>query len=221
MRRNCTINCLLAAGSALAVSGCAMLAPPPPPPSYGQLPSSIQSAQALPAYLHEDVIGGRAARARKARAAGIRPLAPGEVAARVSTLDGELRRQIAGTGVEAIRSGNVLFVRLPAATFVTGSSSLTPQASAVIREVALTLKNHRQSLVDVLGHTDSTGTVAANQRLSEQRAAAVATALRASGVAAARIATRGYAAAHPIADNSTESGRALNRRVEIKVVPLQ
>lgn len=219
MRRRLPIP-LAAAGPALALAGCALV-PQAPPPPHGGLPSAIQSVQALPAYLHADVIGGRAARLKKARAAGIRPLDAASVAAQVGTLDGELRRQIAGTGVEAIRSGNVLFVRFPSATFVTGSSSLTPQAAAVIREVALTLKNHRQSLVDVLGHTDSTGPAAANQRLSEQRAAAVAAALRASGVAAARIATKGFAALHPIADNATESGRALNRRVEIKVVPLQ
>lgn len=220
MRRRCSLPLLAAAGPMLAIAGCALV-PPPPPPSYGGLPSAIQSAQALPAYLHADLIGGHAARLAKARAAGIRPLAAASVAAEVSTLDAELRRQIAGTGVEVIRSANVLFVRFPSATFVTGSSSLTPQASSVIREVALTLKNHRQTLVDVLGHTDSTGSAASNQRLSEQRAAAVAAALRASGVAAARIATRGFAAQHPIADNGTESGRALNRRVEIKVVPLQ
>lgn len=218
MRRLPNLAWLVAAGSSLAIAGCAGA---PPPPSYGGLPSAIQTAQVLPAYLHADVIGGRAARVKKARAAGIRPLAASAVAEQVATLDGELRRQIAGTGVEAIRAGNMLFVRFPSATFVSGSSSLTPQAASVIREVGLTLKNHRQSLVDVLGHTDSTGAAATNQRLSEQRAAAVAAALRSSGVAAARIATKGYAAQYPIADNATEAGRALNRRVEIKVVPLQ
>ena len=78
-----------------------------------------------------------------------------------------------------------------------------------------------RSLVDVLGHSDSTGTAASNQVLSQKRAESVAKQLRAKGVSAARIATKGYAAAYPISDNVTEAGRALNRRVEIKVVPLR
>ena len=77
------------------------------------------------------------------------------------------------------------------------------------------------SLVDVLGHTDSTGSEASNKALSERRAQAVAAHLKSRGVATARIATRGYGASFPIADNATEQGRATNRRVEIKVVPLR
>ena len=218
MGRVCAVATIVA-GSMLAAGGCSS-APPPPPP-LARLPLAIQSAQVLPPYMHGEVISGSAARSKKARAAGIRPLGAAATAMHVNGLEGELRRQIAGTGVEVLRSGNVLLVRLPSATFVVGRSNITPQAASLIREVALTLKNHRQTLVDVLGHTDSTGTVKGNQALSEQRASAVASHLRTGGVAAARIATRGYAASHPIADNATEDGRALNRRVEIRLVPLQ
>ena len=133
-----------------------------------------------------------------------------------------IRRQTAGTGVDVIRSGELLLLRLPASgTFDVGSSEIKPQAVSTVAEIGLTLKKFNQSLVDVLGHSDSTGTAASNQVLSQKRAESVAKQLRAKGVSAARIATKGYAAAYPISDNVTEAGRALNRRVEIKVVPLR
>jgi outer membrane protein OmpA-like peptidoglycan-associated protein len=72
----------------------------------------------------------------------------------------------------------------------------------------------------VLGHTDSTGSDAYNQALSERRAESVANFLANSGVQRARLATKGYGESQPIASNSTEAGRAANRRVEIKIVPI-
>lgn len=218
MRRLRTLAALMLGGPLLALGGCSTAPAPAPivPPSY------VASLPVVPAYLHADVIGGRAARLKKARAAGIRPLAPTAVADYVSRQELELRRQTAGTGVDVIRSGELLLLRLPAGfTFDVGSSGIKPQAVSTVNEIGLTLKKFNQTLVDVLGHTDSTGTAAVNQTLSEKRAQSVAAQLRARGVASARIATRGYAATHPIGDNATESGRTLNRRVEIKLVPLR
>ncbi|MGI8932122.1 MAG: OmpA family protein, partial [Sphingomicrobium sp.] len=127
-----------------------------------------------------------------------------------------------GTGVDVLRSGELLLLRLPASgTFDVGSADIKPQAMSTVAEIGLTLKTFNQSLIDVLGHTDSTGTPASNQALSQKRAESVAKQLRARGVSAARIATRGYAASQPIADNSSDDGRAMNRRVEIKLVPLR
>jgi outer membrane protein OmpA-like peptidoglycan-associated protein len=120
-----------------------------------------------------------------------------------------------------IRSGDRILLRLPATlTFDVGRAEIKPQALSTLTEIGLTLKRFNQSLVDVLGHTDATGTPAANQALSQRRAEAVAAHLRSRGVVAGRIATRGYGSTHPIGDNATEQGRALNRRVEIKLVPL-
>jgi outer membrane protein OmpA-like peptidoglycan-associated protein len=72
----------------------------------------------------------------------------------------------------------------------------------------------------VLGHTDSTGSDAYNQALSERRAQSVADYLSMRGVARARMGIRGYGETQPIAPNETEEGRSQNRRVEIKVVPV-
>jgi outer membrane protein OmpA-like peptidoglycan-associated protein len=219
MRRFRTFAALAVSGPLLATAGCGLNpfnAPPPPPPA----PAII--APIVPPYVHGDLIGGRAARIKKARAAGIKPLSTINAWDYVQRQEMELRRQTAGTGVEVIRSGELLLLRLPASqTFDVGKSEIKPQALSTVTEIGLTLKRFNQSLVDVLGHTDSTGTAAGNTALSQKRAESVAKQLRAKGVSAARIATRGYGATYPIGDNGTETGRAQNRRVEIKVVPLR
>lgn len=208
----------LGAGLALFLTaGCAGVGAPPPPP-----PPPAMVVPVTPAYLQGELIGGQAARVRKARAAGLKPLGAGAVYDYVGRQELDLRRQTAGTGVDVIRSGELLLLRLPATlTFDVGRAEIKPQALSTITEIGLTLKRFNQSLVDVLGHTDSTGTPAANQALSQRRAEAVAAHLRSRGVVAGRIGTRGYGSTHPIGDNATEQGRALNRRVEIKVVPLR
>jgi outer membrane protein OmpA-like peptidoglycan-associated protein len=219
MRRFRTIAALAASGALLATTGCGLnpFGAPPPPPAA---PAII--APVVPAYVHGELIGGRAARIKKARAAGIKPLTTMGAWDYVQRQEIELRRQTAGTGVEVIRSGELLLLRLPASgTFDVGKSEIRPQAVSTVSEIGLTLKRFNQSLVDVLGHTDSTGTAAANQALSQKRAESVAKQLRAKGVSASRIATRGYGSTYPIGDNGTDPGRALNRRVEIKLVPLR
>ena len=219
MRRIRTFAALALSGPLLATAGCGLnpFAPPPPPP-----PAPAIAVPVVPPYVHSDLIGGRAARVKKARAAGIKPLSTINAWDYVQRQEIELRRQTAGTGVEVIRSGELLLLRLPASgTFDVGKAEIRPQALSTVTEIGLTLKRFNQSLVDVLGHTDSTGTAAANQTLSQKRAESVAKQLRAKGVSASRIATRGYGSTYPIGDNGTDSGRALNRRVEIKVVPLR
>ncbi len=220
MRHLRTLAVFVVAGPMLATAGCGLgpFAPPPPPPP----PAPRVVVPVVPAYVHADLIGGRAARVKKARSAGIRPLTATAAWVFVNRQEIDLRRQTAGTGVDVLRSGELLLLRLPASgTFDVGRSDIKPQAMSTLAEIGLTLKKFNQSLVDVLGHTDSTGTPASNKALSEKRAQAVAAQLRARGVSAARIATRGHAASYPIADNVTEIGRATNRRVEIKVVPVR
>jgi outer membrane protein OmpA-like peptidoglycan-associated protein len=183
------------------------------PPSAGPV---------APAYLYAEIIGGHAARLKKARARGAQPLGPAQVADYVTRQEVDLRRETAGTGVEVIRVGDRLLLRLPAAlTFDVGRAEIRPQARSTLTEIALKLKTYKQSFVDVLGHTDSTGRAASNQALSQRRAQSVANHLSANGVNPVRIATRGYGSSEPIADNATDAGRAINRRVEIKLVPLR
>ncbi len=173
-------------------------------------------------YLLGDVIGGRGDRAERIIGAGIGAVAGGAVGAYMDRQEAELRRQTAGTGVDVIRQGDDLLLRMPSGiTFDVDRFDIKPQFRSTLNEVAGTLRQFNQTYVDVLGHTDSTGSDAHNQTLSERRAQSVANYLSANGVASARIATRGYGETNPIADNATEAGRAANRRVEIKVVPVR
>jgi outer membrane protein OmpA-like peptidoglycan-associated protein len=135
--------------------------------------------------------------------------------------EADLRRQTAGTGVDVIRQGDDLILRMPSGvTFAFDSSAVQPQFRPTLDQVAQTLVSYNQTYIDVLGHTDSTGTDAYNQALSERRAGAVADYLSMRGVARARMGVRGYGETQPIASNETEEGRSQNRRVEIKVVPV-
>ena len=97
---------------------------------------------------------------------------------------------------------------------------MKPEFRPALDQVAQTLASYQSTFIDVTGHTDSIGTDAVNQRLSEQRAKAVADYLGYQGVNSARVATRGYGKQFPVASNDTEQGRAQNRRVEIKLSPV-
>ena len=105
-------------------------------------------------------------------------------------------------------------------TFATDSAAVQPQFQPTLSEVASILSQYPKTYIDVLGHTDSDGADAYNQTLSERRARAVADYLVGKGVQSARIATRGYGETQPIASNATAEGKASNRRVEIKIVPV-
>lgn len=106
------------------------------------------------------------------------------------------------------------------ASFDVGSAQLKSQFLPSFQKIADVLKRYDKTIVYVIGHTDSTGSDSLNQRLSEQRADAVAAYLNARGVDAARLRTEGRGEREPIADNSTEQGRRQNRRVDIVIKPV-
>lgn len=105
--------------------------------------------------------------------------------------------------------------------FGTGSAALKGAAFDEIARVAKVLNQYPQTTIVVAGYTDSTGSEAHNQKLSEQRAEHVKNALVGEGVNPARIKTVGYGESKPIADNGTEAGRQMNRRVTILITPNQ
>ncbi|WP_298199400.1 OmpA family protein [Novosphingobium sp.] len=135
----------------------------------------------------------------------------------------QLREQTAGSGVDvsAVDNGQAILVNLPdGVTFDVASYSLKPEFRATLDKVADSLKQYPNSLIDVYGHTDSTGSDAYNQTLSENRARTVANYLSMQGVSPARIRSQGFGKTMPVADNATDDGRRRNRRVEIKIVPV-
>ena len=82
------------------------------------------------------------------------------------------------------------------------------------------VQEHDQTLIEIQGHTDSTGSNEFNQRLSEQRAAAVSQYFSSNGVNPVRLASYGHGENYPVASNDTDYGRQQNRRVEIVLVPI-
>lgn len=135
----------------------------------------------------------------------------------------ELREQTAGSGIDVTPTdnGSAILVNLPdGVTFDTASYSLKPAFRNTLDQVAASMIQYPNSLIDVYGFTDSTGSEAFNMRLSQQRASAVANYLSARGVSSARIRSQGFGETQFVASNETADGRARNRRVEIKIVPV-
>jgi len=153
--------------------------------------------------------------------AGIGALAGGSIGYYMDKQEAELRAQLEGTGVSVTRIGDNITLNMPGnVTFATNSSDLSPAFFDVLNSVGNVLDEYEQTVIEVAGHTDSTGSEAHNQGLSERRAGSVATYLSGQGVMQQRLITVGMGELRPVADNSSAAGRQANRRVEITMVPL-
>ena len=167
------------------------------------------------------VVGGKSKRTEMIVGAGIGAIAGTAIGAYMDKQEKELREKTAGTDVEVIRQGDELLLNMPSGiTFDTDSYSIKPEFRTTLDNIASTLGSYNQTYVDVYGHTDSTGADAYNMTLSRNRADSVASYLATHGVARARIGTQGFGETQPVASNDTDAGRAQNRRVEIKLVPV-
>lgn len=132
----------------------------------------------------------------------------------------ELRAQINDDRISVTNTGNALVVNMPQdILFATDSDTVSPDLKAELNGVARNLMTYPNSTIEVIGHTDNTGTAAHNMALSQRRAGAVAGVLIGAGVQPARIQTLGQGENQPIATNMTPEGRARNRRVEIIIHP--
>ncbi|MFC0203685.1 OmpA family protein [Novosphingobium soli] len=168
-------------------------------------------------YLLGSVIGGKTARIV---GAGIGGVAGGVVGYQMDKQIKELKEQTAGSGIDVTQQGDGILVNLPDVTFAVDSTVVSPSFQAALDKVAQSMVQYPNSLVDVYGHTDSTGSAAYNLDLSKRRADSVARYLISRGVSSSRIQTQGMGLNYPVADNTTAEGRALNRRVEIKITPV-
>jgi outer membrane protein OmpA-like peptidoglycan-associated protein len=177
---------------------------------------------ALGGYLLGDLVGGRHDRTEKIIGAGLGGLAGAGIGAYMDKQERDLRAKTAGTDVQVVRQGDNLVLNMPSnVTFAYDSAQVQPQFQATLNQVADVLKQYDETYIDVYGFTDSTGSDSYNQQLSERRAESVASYLEARGVQSARLGTQGFGETHAIAPNDTEEGRAANRRVEIRLVPIQ
>ncbi len=208
----------LAAAALLATSACVT------DPNTGERKVSRTAigggGGALVGLLIGGLIGGRTGRIV---GAGIGGVAGGIIGYKMDQQIKELKEETAGSGVDVTETdnGQAILVNLPdGVTFDVASYTLKPQFRETLDKVADSMIKYPNSLIDVYGHTDSTGSDAYNQTLSENRSRTVANYLAARGVSQARIRSQGFGETMPVADNAAEEGRARNRRVEIKIVPI-
>ena len=218
MNKSRIFTASLAAVSLLALSACVT------DPNTGERKVSRTAigggGGALAGYLLGGLIGGKTARIV---GAGLGGVAGGAVGYRMDQQIRELKEQTAGSGVDVTETdgGSAILVNLPdGVTFAVDSSSISPSFQRTLDEIANSMVKYPSSLIDVYGHTDSTGSDTYNQALSERRAKAVADYLAMRGVSNARIRWQGFGESQPVASNDTAEGRSRNRRVEIKIVPI-
>ena len=146
-------------------------------------------------------------RARSATDAARRDTA--DANARVSSLESQL------ADLAAKKTERGMVITLGDVLFATDKYQLNEQGQSTIQKLSQFLQQHPARNVLIEGFTDSTGSAAYNQQLSDRRAGAVARSLSDSGISRTRIETRGYGEEYPVASNATTTDRQLNRRVEI------
>jgi len=170
------------------------------------------------------LISGDNSSERKKRAlilAGVGALAGGGIGYYMDQQEMKLRQQLEGTGVSVTRMGDNITLNMPGnVTFAFDSGDISAQFYPVLDSVALVFAEFDQTFVEVAGHTDSVGSVAYNQALSERRAESVAAYLVSRKIDRQRLMTIGGGEDHPIASNATAAGQAQNRRVELTIVPV-
>jgi outer membrane protein OmpA-like peptidoglycan-associated protein len=213
---------LVVLGTALAAGGCKTLEP-----YTGEEQTSKATRGALIGAAAGAVVGlisGDDAVERRQRAligAGVGALAGGAIGNYMDRQEAELRAELEGTGVSVTRIGDNITLNMPGnVTFATDSSDLSPAFFNVLNSVGKVLKEYDQTVVEVAGHTDNTGSEAYNQGLSERRASSVSQYFQSRNITGERLIIVGMGELRPVADNSSTSGRQTNRRVEITMVPL-
>jgi outer membrane protein OmpA-like peptidoglycan-associated protein len=224
MKKFATAGLVTALAGAILVSGCATYTgqtQDPNDPNHTRTGALIGAGIGAVAGL----LSGGDAVERRQRAlvgAGVGGLAGAGIGVYQDRQEAALRRSLAGSGVDVVRQGDNITLNMPGnITFAFDSSNLQPQFYPVLDNVASTLNQYNQTVIEVAGHTDNVGTDAYNQQLSVQRANAVSAYLGGKGVLQQRMMIVGAGETHPIASNDTDAGRAQNRRVEITIVPVR
>jgi outer membrane protein OmpA-like peptidoglycan-associated protein len=154
--------------------------------------------------------------------AAVGAVAGGAAGAYMDRQQKALEERLAQSQVEVRRTAeNEILLNMPSdITFAVNSATIQPQFASTLNTISQTLAEYSDTLIDVTGHADSTGSDDYNMALSERRAQSVQNALQDRGIQPARIVAAGRGETQPIADNGTAAGRQQNRRVEIRLRPL-
>ncbi len=135
--------------------------------------------------------------------------------------EAELRRQTAGTGIDVIRNGDQIELRMPSdVTFAKNQATIQGQFYGSLNDVANTLVQYPSTTVDIIGHADSDGAENYNQVLSERRAISVRDYLASQGVQTVRMVAIGRGELEPMVPNTSEANKATNRRVQVVLTPV-
>jgi len=213
------------AGLSVALGGCETLTTLNP---FTQEPETSNAAKGAMIGAAAGAVAGLASgddaverRQRALIGAGVGALAGGAIGYYMDQQEAKLRAELQGTGVSVTRIGDNITLNMAGnVTFATNSSDLSPAFFDVLTSVSKVLSEYDKTVVEVAGHTDSSGSDAYNQSLSEKRASSVAQYLQSQGIIDERLITVGLGESMPVADNSLSTGKQLNRRVEITMVPV-
>ena len=164
---------------------------------------------------------GRERRKRALIGAGLGAIAGGSVGYYMDVQEAKLRQKLAGTGVSVTRDGDNIILNMPSTiTFAIDSADISSDFYQVLDSVTIVVNEYDKTLIEVMGHTDSTGSENYNQELSERRSKSVTDYFISREILPGRLQNYGYGENYPVASNDSEQGRALNRRVEIALVPI-
>ncbi|MFT5139471.1 MAG: outer membrane protein OmpA-like peptidoglycan-associated protein [Lysobacterales bacterium] len=214
--------CVIAIASVVGLSACTTL----DPYTREEKTSNAAKGAAIGAAVGvvAGMITGDDSKERKKRAlilGGVGAIAGGGVGIYMDNQEMKLRQTLENTGVSVVRVGDNITLVMPGnITFGVDSADINSAFYEILDSVSLVLVEYKKTLVEVAGHTDSTGSMEHNQALSERRAASVSNYLVSRSVLAERLITIGAGENYPVANNETKEGRQLNRRVEINIVPL-
>jgi outer membrane protein OmpA-like peptidoglycan-associated protein len=153
--------------------------------------------------------------------AGLGALTGGGVGVYMDNQEAKLRQRLRNTGVSVTRVGDSIVLNMPSnITFDTNRAEIKPQFFNTLNSVVEVFAEYKQTLIDVVGHTDADGAEDYNYDLSRRRAASVAQYMSSQQLEPNRFSVEGHGERDPIASNATASGKAQNRRVEITILPL-
>ncbi|MCC5970357.1 MAG: OmpA family protein [Pararhodobacter sp.] len=204
---------LALAASALLVAGCV------DPYSDTNRTTTGMAAGAVAGGVLGAASGSRDRTAATILGAGVGAIAGGAIGAALDRQAAELRSQL-GSEIDVRNTGDEIVVTMGQdILFATDSATLRADLRSDLRAIAANLQRYPDSAIVVTGHTDSTGSMAYNQSLSERRADSVAAVLIESGVSSRRVVAQGAGQTRPVASNDSAAGRAQNRRVEIVIRP--
>jgi outer membrane protein OmpA-like peptidoglycan-associated protein len=207
---------------ALALTACTTTDPWTGEPQTSR--AAVGAAVGAAAGAAAGAISGDGSRERRKRAligAGGGALAGAGVGAYMDRQEERLRRDLAETGVSVTRVGDRLVLNMPGnITFATDRAEISAGFHPVLDSVSRVLDEFDRTVIDIAGHTDSTGAADYNQDLSVRRAESVGSYLISRDVDARRIITRGLGETRPAATNETDQGRRMNRRVELVLEPI-